>query len=174
MAAIKEILLGLVFASVLAATFQCIYGDYFREPDPDSFVGQFLIPQNEARANVGLAPLQWDNRLAQYAQWWANQRAAYGNCLLRHSGGPYGENVFWGSGKAWGPADAVSAWVDERQWYNYYTNSCSYFQDCGHYTQIVWRTSTRVGCAKSTCSDGDVFMTCNYYPPGNYIGQRPY
>eukprot|EP00249_Psilotum_nudum_P036157 c6457_g2_i1 orf=194-709(+) len=135
---------------------------------------QFLYLQNVARAQVGVPPLQWSPKLAHYAQWWANQQAAYGNCLLRHSDGPYGENIFWGTGKAWTPVDAVSVWVNERAWYNYHRNTCTYYDACGHYTQIVWRTSRFVGCARVTCGDGDVFMTCNYYPPGNYIGERPY
>ncbi|KAJ7277571.1 hypothetical protein O6H91_Y389900 [Diphasiastrum complanatum] len=137
-------------------------------------VQQFLLPQNEARATVGLPSFVWDTELQNYAQWWANQRARYGNCLLKHSGGPYGENIFWGYGKSWTPADAVAAWVDEKYSYNYQSNTCAFNQDCGHYTQIVWRDSCRVGCARVTCANGAVFMTCNYDPPGNYIGERPY
>jgi pathogenesis-related protein 1 len=137
-------------------------------------VNGFLRPQNAAREELGLAPLQWDARLANYAQGWAAQRKAYGDCRLQHSGGPYGENIFWGSGKAWQPEEAANAWVSEKRWYRYYSNSCVYYNKCGHYTQVVWRGTARVGCARSACSDGNIFMTCNYYPPGNWVGQRPY
>ncbi|EFJ06204.1 hypothetical protein SELMODRAFT_135802 [Selaginella moellendorffii] len=149
-------------------------GASYWPPRYNAFVAQFLYGQNRARYSVGVPPLVWDNRLAAYAQWWANQKQASGNCYLQHSGGPYGENIFWGRGKPWSPSEAVDAWVDERRWYDYYSNSCLFNDDCGHYTQIVWRSSTRVGCARVTCADGDVFMICNYDPPGNYIGQRPY
>ncbi|MCO5565091.1 hypothetical protein L7F22_018762 [Adiantum nelumboides] len=79
-----------------------------------------------------------------------------------------------GNGKDWSPYDAASDWANEKRWYSYWSNSCLFYDACGHYTQIVWRDSRYVGCAQVTCNDGNIFMTCNYYPPGNYIGQRPY
>lgn len=136
-------------------------------------VNQFLAPQNAARAALGMSPLAWDANLVKYARWYANQRRS--DCALIHSNGPYGENIFWGSGTGWTPAQAATAWVMERKWYNYWSNSCAWGQKCGHYTQIVWRDTRRVGCARVICYGGrGVFMTCNYDPPGNYIGERPY
>ncbi|XP_018820825.1 pathogenesis-related protein PR-1-like [Juglans regia] len=138
-----------------------------------SLANQFLAPHNAARSTLRLRPLMWDPKLARYAQWYANQRRF--DCALRHSNGPYGENIFWGSGNGWTPSQAVTAWVSERKWYNYRSNSCAGGQQCGHFTQIVWRTTRRVGCSRVICSGGrGVFMTCNYDPPGNYIGERPY
>lgn len=134
---------------------------------------QFLVPHNAARYALRLAPLVWDPKLARYAQSYANKRR--GDCALRHSNGPYGENIFWGSGNEWTPAQAVADWVSERKWYSYWSNSCVEGELCGHYTQIVWRSTRRIGCAKVTCNGGKgVFITCNYDPPGNYIGERPY
>ncbi|XP_021755381.1 pathogenesis-related protein 1-like [Chenopodium quinoa] len=147
---------------------------YISPAQPTSDIDLYLKVQNDARNVVGVPPLSWDNRLAAYAQWWANQRRY--DCALQHSRGPYGENIFWGSGGSdWSPAFAAQYWVDEKKWYDYNTNSCAYGKDCGHYTQIVWKSSTRVGCAKVVCYNGrGVFITCNYDPPGNYIGSRPY
>ncbi|KAI3444128.1 hypothetical protein Pfo_000793 [Paulownia fortunei] len=134
---------------------------------------QFLGVQNAARSALRLRPLVWDAKLARYAAWYANQRR--GDCALQHSNGPYGENIFWGSGNGWTAAQAAAAWVSERRGYNYWSNSCSYGQECGHYTQIVWRGTTRIGCARVVCYGGrGVFMICNYDPPGNYIGEKPY
>lgn len=131
----------------------------------------FLIPHNIARAELGLKSLKWDQSVASYAQWYANQRR--GDCQLKHSNGPYGENLFWGSGVGWTPAQCVAAWVAEKPQYNYYTNSCNGM--CGHYTQIVWRNTRRVGCAMVVCDGGrGTFCVCSYDPPGNYVGLRPY
>ncbi|KAL9242257.1 hypothetical protein vseg_016276 [Gypsophila vaccaria] len=138
-----------------------------------SHIAQYLKGQNAARAAIGLPHLKWDSKLAAYAQWWANQRR--GDCALKHSNGPYGENIFWGSSVGYTPSFAVQNWVIEKKWYDYYSNSCRYEEDCGHYTQIVWRNTRRVGCAKAICFGGlGVFITCNYDPPGNYFGERPY
>ncbi|MCO5556541.1 hypothetical protein L7F22_010090 [Adiantum nelumboides] len=134
--------------------------------------GEWLAPHNAARAEVGLPPLVWSEEVARYAENWASQRQAAG-CGLQHSGGSYGENIFWGSGGGYGPAECVAAWVGEKNNYNYADNSCS-SGDCGHYTQIIWAKSVRLGCAKAQCGDGSVFMTCNYDPPGNYIGTKPF
>ncbi|KAF2317179.1 hypothetical protein GH714_015021 [Hevea brasiliensis] len=109
-----------------------------------STASQFLLPQNAARAALRMPPLVWDSNLARYAQ----------------------------CGRGWSPAQAVTAWVSERKWYNYWSNSCAGDQECGHYTQIVWRKTRRVGCARVNCFGGKgVFMTCNYDPPGNFIGK---
>ncbi|KAI5081487.1 hypothetical protein GOP47_0004670 [Adiantum capillus-veneris] len=155
----------------------------YGEPEPEkpaysparpssSSEGEWLEPHNAARAEVGLPPLVWSDEVAQFAESWANQRRAAG-CGLEHSGGSYGENIFWGSGAGYGPAECVASWVREKENYNYGDNSCS-SGDCGHYTQIIWANTARLGCAKATCDDGSVFMTCNYDPPGNYIGTKPY
>lgn len=118
----------------------------------------------------------WDFQLEQYARWWANQRKS--DCKVEHSfpenGFKLGENIYWGSGSDWTPTDAVKAWADEEKYYTYFTNSCLAGQMCGHYTQIVWKSTRRIACARVVCDDGDVFMTCNYDPVGNYVGERPY
>ncbi|GAA0173136.1 defense/immunity protein [Lithospermum erythrorhizon] len=132
----------------------------------------FMAPQNAARAELGLRPLTWDRKLASYAKWWASQRKQ--DCALQHSSGPYGENIFWGSSTDFTPDQAAQDWVSEKKYYNYGDNSCAEGQDCGHYTQIVWKNSKRIGCAKAECYNGGVFMICNYDPPGNYIGEKPY
>ncbi|CAN8276180.1 unnamed protein product [Cochlearia groenlandica] len=127
---------------------------------------------NIARAAVGVAPLVWDETVANYARAYASQRQA--DCALEHSqGGPYGENLAKSTGELSGVA-AVNMWVDEQVDYDYSSNTCVEGKMCGHYTQVVWRNSERVGCAKVICNDGGTFITCNYDPRGNYIGQLPY
>lgn len=132
----------------------------------------FLSAHNAARNQVGVGPLVWDNTVAAYAQDYAKKRM--GDCSLTHSNGPYGENLFWGSGAEFTAAQAVNAWVNEKQNYDYNTNTCAAGKICGHYTQVVWRNSARLGCARVKCNNGAIFITCNYDPPGNYVGQKPY
>ncbi|MQM04909.1 hypothetical protein Taro_037702 [Colocasia esculenta] len=137
---------------------------------------EFLFAHNMVRAAHGEFPLVWDARLERYARWWAGQRR--GDCRPQHSfpagGFTLGENIYWGSGQSWTPFDAVAAWAAEEKYYSYAANACREGQMCGHYTQIVWRSTRRIGCARVVCDGGDVFMTCNYDPPGNYVGERPY
>ncbi|KAM0851341.1 hypothetical protein ACQ4PT_052486 [Festuca glaucescens] len=134
----------------------------------------FVSPHNASRAAVGVGPVTWDATVAAYVQKYSNVRKA--DCKLQHSGGPYGENIFWGSsGKAWNASDAVASWTSEKQYYNYATNTCSSGKICGHYTQVVWRSSTAIGCARVVCdNNAGVFIVCSYNPPGNYGGQKPY
>ncbi|KAL5990818.1 hypothetical protein ACLOJK_011723 [Asimina triloba] len=133
---------------------------------------QFVDAHNSARKDVGVPPLKWDTKLANFARAYSTQRRQ--DCALVHSPSlRYGENIFIGDGPNWRGRDAVAAWVDEKKWYNYSTNSCS-GPDCTHYTQIVWRTTQSLGCAKIICDSGSSYITCEYYPPGNYIGDRPY
>ncbi|KAK9688748.1 hypothetical protein RND81_09G008200 [Saponaria officinalis] len=135
-------------------------------------ITQFLYAHNIVRARHGLRPLTWSTKLTNYAKWYANQRR--GDCALIHSTGPYGENIFWGSGNNWTPNQAVNAWSSQEAYYNYKANSCLPNKDCWHYTQVVWRSSKQVGCAKIKCLSGDTFVVCEYNPHGNTIGQRPY
>ncbi|EXB37195.1 hypothetical protein L484_013560 [Morus notabilis] len=133
----------------------------------------FLTPHNRARAEVGVGPMTWDDSVAAYAQRYANQRR--GDCKLIHSSGPYGENLAWSSGDL-SAAGAVKMWVAEKSLYDHNSNKCvgKNPMGCLHYTQVVWRDSTRLGCAKVRCNSGGSFVICNYNPPGNYIGQWPY
>ncbi|KAK9690542.1 hypothetical protein RND81_09G136200 [Saponaria officinalis] len=135
---------------------------------------QYVVPQNLARAKVLMPPVVWNDTLAQYAQAYAHERAA--DCALQHSNyliPGYGETIAVGSGDL-SPAEAIDLWVGEKPYYDYKTNSCAEGQMCGHYTQVIWRNTKSIGCASAKCQNGGTFITCNYYPPGNYIGERPY
>nr|DAD38891.1 TPA_asm: hypothetical protein HUJ06_013213 [Nelumbo nucifera] len=131
----------------------------------------YINAHNEARRAVGVGPMTWDNTLAGYAQRYANQRI--GDCAMKHSNGPYGENLAAAMPSLSG-TNAVKMWVNEKQFYDYNSNSCAAGKVCGHYTQVVWRSSVRLGCAKVHCNNGWDFVICNYAPRGNYVGQRPY
>ena len=124
------------------------------------------------RADVGLGPLEWSDEMAVLADDWAKKLAK--NCGFKHRpNNNYGENLFYGTAGYYTAADAVNAWGEEKADYNYAKNKCKPNKMCGHYTQIVWKTTTKVGCAKSICN-GNVIWVCNYDPPGNWVGEKPY
>jgi pathogenesis-related protein 1 len=131
----------------------------------------FTNAHNAARSAVGVPNIVWNKTLAAVALNYSNKHKA--DCRLVHSGGRYGENLAGSTGDLSG-TNAVKLWVNEKKNYNYSSNSCASGAVCGHYTQVVWKNSKRLGCAKVRCNNGGTFITCNYDPPGNYVGQRPY
>ena len=134
------------------------------------FEQEYLIPQNIARAAVNLPPLVWNETVAQFARSYAKERA--GDCNLQHSDTQlYGENIAM-SPAYLSPTSAAELWVGEKPNYDYASNKCK--DMCGHYTQVVWRDTTSVGCASVKCHNGGTFVTCNYYPPGNWVGAKPF
>lgn len=134
---------------------------------------EFLHEHNKIRAEVGEPPLVWDKKLARYALRYANKRKA--DCALVHSpGDEFGENIYWGKHfERHSATTAVRNWVSETQYYNKGTHSCAANQMCGHFTQIIWRNTKRVGCARVKCESGGVFTVCEYDPPGNYQNEDP-
>jgi pathogenesis-related protein 1 len=141
-------------------------------------VEQLLQLHNKARANVRVGPLSWSKQLAIYAQEWANHLAS-ARCRMEHRPNSgkwkqeHGENLFIGTAGYYGVADAVKAWVDEKEYYRGGTLNFSNWHASGHYTQVVWKDTKQLGCAKAECK-GNIIIVCNYDPPGNVLGEKPY
>lgn len=132
-----------------------------------------LAEHDRVRADVGVGPMIWSAELAAYAQNWGDQLVAKG-CQFEHRPDPaFGENLFRGTEGAYTVADAVRSWEDEKEDYNGGALTETNWYDTGHYTQMVWRQTTRLGCASVACN-GNMMIVCNYDPPGNMLGQRPY
>lgn len=140
---------------------------------------------NRVRARVGVPPLAWNPRLAEVAQHWADacvDRQPPRGMIDHSSGeapafpGPLGENLHATTGPAVDPVGAVEGWAAEAQDYDLQQDTCRRGAMCGHYTQVVWRTTREVGCATSTCPRlrYRTSLVCNYFPAGNWEGQRPY
>jgi hypothetical protein len=130
-----------------------------------------LSKQNDTRAMYAVQPLAWDDSLAAYATDWANQLAAGDGSLHHRPNNRYGENIYALTPTGFlNVGAAVDSWVGEASTYTIATNACS--SVCGHFTQIVWSTTTRVGCGKASGAGWD-FLVCNYDPVGNVVGQSP-
>lgn len=123
-------------------------------------------------ASTPLPLLEWDQTLADFATGYT------ANCVWEHSSSGYGENLYAGTSGDNLSASAVDGWVSEVAAYDLASNSCS--DVCGHYTQVVWADSLRVGCGVAYCPNptglpwAGYILSCNYDPPGNYVGQKPY
>lgn len=118
---------------------------------------------NWARKEYGTPPLVWSDGLAIGAQQWAERLASNG--LFEHGNSRYGENLSQAPdvGEAWWP------WYQERDLYR----PGAKFQDCGHYTQMVWGTTKRMGCGKAVIDGGQAIWVCRYDPAGNIAGKKP-
>lgn len=131
---------------------------------------------NQARASVSVKPLVWSKKLAQQAASWSAKLAAK-NCTMQRSKNPnYGENIFIGAAPESHGAvlEAAKAWESEK--INYPAGTAldkASRSQAGEYTQMVWRNTTEIGCAKSVCANEWV-VVCHYSPAGNKLKQKPY
>jgi len=134
-----------------------------------SDIQAYLDGHNVIRAKHNAAPLTWSSTLASAAETWAKR------CVFEHSGGSlgsYGENLSAGSG-SFTIADAIKLWTDEESQYDPTNPQPS------HYTQVVWKSTNETGCAVASCNLSNFpqeywpiqFYVCEYYLPGNYIGE---
>jgi pathogenesis-related protein 1 len=156
-------------------------------PAPPAYAQALVNAHNRYRAEVGAPALVWDDRLAAYAQAWADRLAKRPGQLAHRSGKDakegYGENLAyrWWSGTRpsnYTPEGIMAQWGEEKSYYQPgkpYPNCCR-GGECGHYTQIIWAKTQRVGCGMVEYSHkggkGEVWV-CNYDPPGNWLNQSP-
>ncbi len=140
-----------------------------------------------AFGNVPEATMTWDDKLSKVAENWANR------CQWSHNAGRtidyaaqggsgyVGENIaFYTTPSPFTPLDMVKSWANEKKDFTYPT-TCSSGKVCGHYTQMIWKSTSRVGCAQANCPSlsgipyGNTrFVVCDYAPGGNYVGKAPY
>jgi hypothetical protein len=147
---------------------------------------KWIAVHNDVRARVSPVPdpllgaLVWSEEAAGVARAWAER------CRFEHNPGrgAFGENLFASSEEA--PPDvveqALASWTAEKKDFDGAANHCADGAVCGHYTQLVWRATRGVGCAVATCTTGSpvpdtgawTLVVCNYAPPGNIVGEKPY
>ncbi|XP_065180361.1 peptidase inhibitor 15-like [Sycon ciliatum] len=159
-------------------------------------VYDLLRLHNRLRSDVSptpcqqLRPLVWSLELAQVAQRYASscnwehnpRRSTQATKFAR-----VGENLAYSTATRDSVLDLVQAWYDEIDDYTLSTNQC-HARPCGHFTQIVWNTTTHVGCGMHVCPTSStkhltlnprqypqvLILVCNYGPAGNWAGRAPY
>ncbi|XP_051947841.1 uncharacterized protein LOC127619117 isoform X2 [Xyrauchen texanus] len=138
---------------------------------------------NELRSKVQpsaafMQRVVWDEELHLVAETYASK------CIWKHNPElitlSLGENLFVTTG----PFNATKAmldWFGEHVDYGYENDTCPENKMCGHYTQMVWANTNKVGCATYLCDtleglpfENSTVLVCNYSPQGNVEGQRPY
>lgn len=140
---------------------------------------RLLIAHNQERVALGLQPLSWNPALAGSAQRWADYLAATGRFehAPENHRAPEGENLWAGTKGYFAPEAMVGAWIREKQFFRpgvFPNNSTTgRVEDVGHYTQLVWRATSEVGCAQSASAHEDI-LVCRYAEAGNYLGERPF
>lgn len=123
---------------------------------------------NKIRAGLGLPKLVWDCALATVAQTWAKR-----GIFEHRAEGIYGENLYVSSSQTIVPTYAIDRWLSEKAGWNNSIGTCQEGKICTHYTQMVWRKTTRIGCGINRNAPGKwkVLMVCNYSPNGNTGGK---
>lgn len=151
---------------------------------PQDVNDRLLAAHNAERIRLGIPPLKWSEKLARQSREWALQLTLIDG--LEHSDtadyvdpsdGEEGENLWRGTKGYYTPEQMVNLWVDERKIFvngPFPRNSTTgQWRDVGHYTQLVWRSTTEVGCAIAASPEDEV-LVCRYLEGGNVIGEKPY
>jgi len=141
------------------------------------FPARIIAAHNAERAAMGMPPLAWDPALAAGAAGYAQQMAFTG--AFAHSDRSrrrgVGENLWMGTRGAFSVEAMVGGWSAEKRYFVpgiFPNNSRSGdWADVGHYTQMIWPTTSRVGCAIASTPRID-YLVCRYATAGNIDGRR--
>lgn len=144
--------------------------------DASQFPARILAAHNAVRAQAGVQPVAWDPDLANAAAGYAMQLALTNTFQHsdRNARRGTGENLWMGTRGAYSYESMVGGWSSERRYFVPgvfpAVSRSGNWEDVGHYTQMVWPTTTRVGCALASNARND-FLVCRYSPAGNVDGR---
>ncbi|KAI7868216.1 CAP domain-containing protein [Mucor mucedo] len=130
----------------------------------DSLRTQALNTHNKYRARHHVPGVKWNQNLANHAT-----RVSQ-TCNFKHVLPNTGQNISRGYPSM---EAAIDDWYNEVRNYNYNTGSNKPGSSTGHFTQVVWKGTTQIGCGATYCNNyRQTFYVCNYNPSGNYNGQN--
>lgn len=147
-------------------------------PSADSaraFPNRVLAAHNWVRRSAGVTPLRWDDRLGIEAARYAVELAINGTFVhsAANSRGGAGENLWMGTRGAFTVEAMVASWASEQRLFTPGTfpnvSRDGNWHQIGHYSQMIWPTTQRVGCALATNASTD-YLVCRYSPAGNVYG----
>lgn len=128
----------------------------------DTFTSAILNSTNFYRKEHNATDVKWNKTLANFATDYLGKS----DCKFEHSGGPYGENLAIGYPNA---TASVEGWGNERKDFDF--SDPGFTEKTGHFTQLVWKNTTTVGCDRRLCGQKGWYLVCEYFPRGNVIGQ---
>ena len=172
----KFVSLGAVgVAAAMLASAPALGASTLTIPPASAFAMKVVALHNRTRAGAGVAPLYWDHSLARAADGYAAELARTGR--WGHSAPSsrvgQGENLWKGTRGAFAVDHMIGAWASEQQLYRPGTfpqiSRNGNWEQVGHYTQMIWPGSLRVGCAIRSSPREDYFV-CRYSPAGNVLG----
>jgi len=162
-----QILLSLLLIGLVKA-----FGQQFLVIDT-AMRSSILKEHNKERQLLNIPDLIWSDELAEYAAEWALELAEADAGIHHRESNGFGENISWFSRAPYDFSSGVSLWNEEKK---YFRNKAigNDWAKTGHYTQVIWKNTQRVGCGCALGASKTFFFVCNYDPPGNYVGQKPY
>jgi hypothetical protein len=128
---------------------------------------------NKYRSKHQSPPLSWDNTVSNFAQNWSYYLLM--NNLFQHSNSKlYGENLSYFQGYNATPLEliikSIDIWYEEVSKYDF--NNPGYINGTGHFTCLIWKSSTICGFGYSlNKSTNEVIISMNTSPPGNILGK---
>ena len=144
-----------------------------------SFDQAVVDRHNFYRAEVGTPPAQWDTTLASDASAYAGVLANIDRLEHDQNRNGQGENILFTSVTDSSPEALVNQWVTNEKplfkngiFPDISTNGD--WTQVGHYSQIIWSTSTSIGCGSAVSSSDRLYFVCRYLAHGNVRGQRAF
>lgn len=167
----------LALSTILALSWTLLTG---ASNDRSDFDSRILAAHNRERATLGIGSLRWSADLAVGAKQWSDTLGRTGQ--FAHSPDQpgeelLGENIWGGDPGAFSPEAMVALWIKEKRAFKFgvfpRTSTTGRVEDVSHYTQLVWRSTTEVGCGLSKGASEEI-LVCRYRHPGNVMGQLVY
>lgn len=171
----KKNKLGIIILTILLIFSTAVL--LYSEDKDDAMQREVLTTHNKYRAELNIPPLIWSKKLATNAGKWAHHLAHSDGRLYHSKGSGEGENLWQGTAGYFSYSDKVEAWGREKKYFKKgvfpQVSTSENWSDVGHYTQMIWRDTTHVGCATVSVGNYDI-LVCRYSPPGNFIGKKVY
>ena len=141
------------------------------------FKDQMLRDHNDLRARYKVDALEWDSQLAEDARHYANELATtqrFRHAAYRPGETVEGENLWMGTRSAYSFREMTGSWIEEganvRAGHFPDVTTTGSWHDVGHFTQMVWGQTQKVGCAMAANAEDEV-LVCRYFPAGNVMGE---